>query len=540
MSEELAILDSAKTMREFFATENVQKQLAAALPKFVTVERFVRTCYTAMLDNPKLLSCTRESIIGCMIRMGQLGLEPTLGKAWLIPYRNNEKPGRPLEAQFQMGWRGLAELAKRSGKVYKLPARTVFDGDIFDVEQGSVDRIIHKPQWKTEDPIFYYAVAFYTQQGLEPSFQIMTPNDVEKIRKSSKAPNSPAWKNWYEQMGWKSVSKRLCKREDLSIELNEAIQLDDMALMGQTQFAPETLVESPAITPSGEVSDAVKEFAEEGKTEVPEEEPIVEEPHEVVVPEEPPKTPPPDPTDEEKAKAAEKKKLEEEEITRRALCKTFDARMDNEELDPEEVNNALFALVEKAALTSIIEKGDLDAFVEGLRKKLEPPEPLIPSLEAEGKITKLDDLPAMGSRESYAARIKGAKKSNWPKILEEITPFVMHGMFYKALEMEAGLKHKSLMKKGIYDAGEPWASLIVGEDDSEITEPPPEGDPGYHGFLTSMEGVRKKMVSKMGQELADEEYARILGLSGYESTSEITDREHQKEVYKMMGDLLLD
>lgn len=549
MGSELAVLESAKTMREFLGTDNVQKQLAAALPKFLTIDRFIRVCYTAMLDNPKLLGCTRESIIGCMIRMGQLGLEPTLGKAWLIPYRNKEKPGAPLEAQFQTGWRGLAELAKRSGKVYKIPARTVFDGDIFDVEEGTVDRMIHKPQWKTEDPIFYYCVVFYTHQGWEPSFQIMTPNDVQKIRNASKAPNSPAWKTWFEQMAWKSVTKRLLKREDLSVEVNEAIQLDDMALMGKSQFVEEILTESPAITPAGSVSDAVKDFSEEGKTEVPEE--TVEPPHEVIVPDPPPTTPPgkdevpfESPTAEEEAAAAEKKKLEEEEATRRALCKSFDSRVENEGLDPEKVNDALFALVAKRGLTSIIEAKCLlfeskamDAFVRDLAPPLEP---LIPPLGGEATASKLEDLMEMGSRESYAARIKGAKKTNWPNILEEITPFVLQGVFYKELEMEAGIKHKSLTKKGIYDKGEPWATLITEEDDSGVTETPPEADPGYHGFLTSMEGIRKKMVSKMGQELADEEYARILGLSGYESTSEITDREHQKEIYRMMGDLLID
>jgi phage RecT family recombinase len=94
-------------IRQQLDSEVVMEQLQAALPGFITPERMVRTFYSAILANPAMLDCTKESLIGCLIACAQLGLEPILGKAWLIPYRNNDKPGNPLEAQFQIGWRGL-------------------------------------------------------------------------------------------------------------------------------------------------------------------------------------------------------------------------------------------------------------------------------------------------------------------------------------------------------------------------------------------------------------------------------------------------
>lgn len=78
-------------------------QLAKALPKVITPERFMRMVLTALSTTPKLAQCTRDSFLGAMMQAAQLGLEPNtpLGQAYLIPY-NNRKKG-VVECQFQIG-----------------------------------------------------------------------------------------------------------------------------------------------------------------------------------------------------------------------------------------------------------------------------------------------------------------------------------------------------------------------------------------------------------------------------------------------------
>ena len=88
----------------------------------------------------------------------QLGLEPgTLGYCYLVPYQN-KKTGQ-LEIQFQLGYKGILELVRRSGQVENIEARVVYEKDKFDFEYGLTPKLVHKPalkaqEWATERGIF--------------------------------------------------------------------------------------------------------------------------------------------------------------------------------------------------------------------------------------------------------------------------------------------------------------------------------------------------------------------------------------------------
>ena len=68
-------------------------EIESALPAFMrdNADRFTRVALTA-LHNPRLLSCTQESILASLMASAQLGLEcdGVLGQGYLIPY------GRPV------------------------------------------------------------------------------------------------------------------------------------------------------------------------------------------------------------------------------------------------------------------------------------------------------------------------------------------------------------------------------------------------------------------------------------------------------------
>ena len=93
-------------------------QIEKALPSVITPERFTRIALTAYSRNEKLQECTAESFLGSMMQAAQLGVEPNtpLGQAYLIPYRNKGV----MEVQFQLGYRGMIDLAYRSGEVQNL------------------------------------------------------------------------------------------------------------------------------------------------------------------------------------------------------------------------------------------------------------------------------------------------------------------------------------------------------------------------------------------------------------------------------------
>jgi recombination protein RecT len=127
--------------------QTYESTLKNALPTFLTPQRMIRVALTAMSKNPQLLDCTQPSLMGCILTAAQLGLLPdeVLGEAYLIPFKNTKKG--TLECTFIVGYRGLCQLAMRSGQVKSVQARAVFaagepDGDQFVYEMG-LDEKLH-------------------------------------------------------------------------------------------------------------------------------------------------------------------------------------------------------------------------------------------------------------------------------------------------------------------------------------------------------------------------------------------------------------
>ena len=219
-------------------------QIAAALPKHMSADRMARVATTAIRSTPKLLECTPESLFGAIIQCSQLGLEPSngLGHAYLLPFDKNEKRGGQwvkvsTEVQLIIGYRGMLDLARRSGQIETIEAHAVYAGDTFECELGLNSKLVHIPAWdnpKRGDPatlIFVYAVAKLKDGGTQ--FQVMSKAGVDAIRERSKAKNSGPWVTDYEQMALKTVTRRLFKWLPVSIEIQNAVSLDEAADRGE-------------------------------------------------------------------------------------------------------------------------------------------------------------------------------------------------------------------------------------------------------------------------------------------------------------------
>lgn len=221
--------------------EKSKGHIADVLPKHMSPEKMIRICSAAASRNPLLLECEPLSFVSAVITASQLGLEPVgpLQEAYLIPYKNN-KTGK-YEAQFQPGYRGLIKLARNSGEIAGIEAHIVYEADEFEVTYGTDSKIHHVPAL-TEDPgkrIAVYAVAYFKDPSTRPQFEVLTPAQVEHIRKKSQAERAGKidgpWKTDTDEMWRKTAVKRLCKYLPLSAELATAIELDNRAEIGESQ-----------------------------------------------------------------------------------------------------------------------------------------------------------------------------------------------------------------------------------------------------------------------------------------------------------------
>ena len=197
-------------------------EIAKALPKVMTPDRFVRIATSAVTNTPQLAQCTPKSFVGAMLNAAQLGLEPNtpLGQAYLIPFRNKGV----MEAQFQIGAKGLVELAHRAGT--NVEAHVVYENDEFTYSFGLHPDMVHKPATKDRgNPIAYYAV---WRNGENFGFEVMSHDDVLRhARKYSKAYNSGPWQTNFEEMAKKTVIKKALKYAPLKSDIMRALGEDE-------------------------------------------------------------------------------------------------------------------------------------------------------------------------------------------------------------------------------------------------------------------------------------------------------------------------
>lgn len=228
--------------------------IMATLPKGFNFDRMCRTLINAVSTTPQLAQCTPASLFLSSVRSFSLGLEPNgaLNEAYLVPYWNSKKACN--EAQFMPSYRGLQNLARRSGEIAEIYSKTVKENDIFEVEEGTDRKIIHKPNY-TKDrgkAVCFYAV-FRTKDG-NIDFEVMSIGEIDAIRSRSKASDSGPWVTDYEEMAKKTVMRRLLKRAPMSVELAAAVAFDNKAAVGEFEEGGDIIdlgdIDSDAETPA--------------------------------------------------------------------------------------------------------------------------------------------------------------------------------------------------------------------------------------------------------------------------------------------------
>ena len=214
-----------QTMKDYVNV--MMPEIKKALPNTITLERFTRIVLSAISNNKELQACTQQSFLASMMNSAQLGLEPNtpLGQAYLIPYKNHGT----LEAQFQIGYKGLIDLAYRSGQVKTIYAEAVYENDEFEYELGLNPKLVHKPAIKDRGDVIYYYAVFKLTNGGE-GFTVMSKDDIERHKnRFSKAANAgfSPWSTNYDEMAKKTVIKKVLKYAPLSTDIQSQIAQDE-------------------------------------------------------------------------------------------------------------------------------------------------------------------------------------------------------------------------------------------------------------------------------------------------------------------------
>lgn len=212
-----------KTMQQY--VKSMEAEIAKALPSVITPERFSRIVLTALSSNPKLQECTPQSFLGAMMTAAQLGVEPNtpLGQAYLIPYKNKGV----MECQFQLGYKGLIDLAYRSGEVSNIQAHEVYENDVFEFEYGLDPKLRHVPAKKGRGDIICYYALFKMKDG-GYNFGVISVDDARKHgQKYSRSYSFGPWQTNFDEMAKKTALKMVLKYAPLKSDFVRAVAQDE-------------------------------------------------------------------------------------------------------------------------------------------------------------------------------------------------------------------------------------------------------------------------------------------------------------------------
>ena len=207
--------------------KTMEPEIKKALPSVITPERFARMVFTALSSTPKLQQCTPQSFLGAMMQAAQLGLEPNtpIGQAYLIPYKNKGIQ----ECQFQLGYKGLIDLAYRSGEIKDIQAHEVYENDAFEYEFGLEPKLKHIPAAHDRGEIVMYYAVFHMVNG-GYGFEVMSKEDIinhaKKTSQSYDSSYSP-WAKYFDEMAKKTVIKKCLKYAPIKTDFVRALSSDE-------------------------------------------------------------------------------------------------------------------------------------------------------------------------------------------------------------------------------------------------------------------------------------------------------------------------
>lgn len=217
LTKNMTIVDMVKAL---------EPEIKRALPAVITPERFIRMALSATNTTPELASCSPMSFIAALMNAAQLGLEPNtpLGQAYLIPYKNKGT----LECQFQIGYKGLIDLAYRTGQLQMIQAQVVREFDFFEYQYGLEPKLIHKPgDGERGEIVYVYGLFRMVNGGF--GFEVSSKSDMDafasRYSKSFGSKYSP-WTENYEEMAKKTVIKRALKYAPVSSDFQKALSAD--------------------------------------------------------------------------------------------------------------------------------------------------------------------------------------------------------------------------------------------------------------------------------------------------------------------------
>lgn len=213
--------------------QNKRSEIVAFAGSNERADKFIADM-KVLCTEPSLRDCEPVTIFMSALNALQLGLSIVrqTGQAWVLPYKSKGVE----QAQLQLGYKGWRLICKRGG--YDIDCELVFDCDELDYSMDETGRKIRfQPDMKARETSngawvekhLAGAIVWVTdERGVKPEF---VPCDkLKKLRSTSKASDSPAWRGWTEEMyKGKAIKYVASKLPSENENLAHAVAIDNEA-----------------------------------------------------------------------------------------------------------------------------------------------------------------------------------------------------------------------------------------------------------------------------------------------------------------------
>jgi recombination protein RecT len=218
----------------------------------INVETFVAQVANAVRATPGLMKCRPETVLGAALKAAQLGLAPNDARnlCWILPYKD--------DAQFQLGYGGVMELARRAVPGLRFDGRAVHPNDDFDLDFGKAEPLTHRPALVKKMDRGGDAYAWYVRATF-PDGQVhvhaIDREQAEYHRSFSKQPNGLMWTKSFDAAALKSCVLDMRRWLPGSPQLVAALASDERVVDVRTiEDEPDDVDEIDVSTPALEAA----------------------------------------------------------------------------------------------------------------------------------------------------------------------------------------------------------------------------------------------------------------------------------------------
>jgi len=203
-----------------------REDLSGVVSTDVDIDKFIAAVTTALAMNPDIVEkCTRDSIKHACIKAAYDGLRPDGKEGALVPYYDDK--AKEMRAQWLPMVYGIRKKAKEHDGIL-IDAHVVYKADKFLHVEGDDERIEHEPAALDIDPgeiIGAYAIFRRGSEILHR--EVLRKSHIDRVRAISKAPGSPAYKVWPDEMAKKAAVKRGAKTVPMSDRVAVVMRRDE-------------------------------------------------------------------------------------------------------------------------------------------------------------------------------------------------------------------------------------------------------------------------------------------------------------------------